>query len=148
MSSPFQVMPVGRNHLLTVLFFSFFFFGHARCRLRDLRSPTRDRNRVPAVKALSPNHSTAREFPTNGSWLQQFSISTTHTFVNWNSTIRKSCLFDPIYLFSYLVTSTRTHGYLFYLTLWVTHHSYYLFWCPDHPSHGHWRYFELTPASS
>ena len=31
--------------------------------LRDLSSPTRDQTQAPAVKALSPNHWTTREFP-------------------------------------------------------------------------------------
>ena len=37
-----------------------FFFGRA---LRDLSSPTRDWTQATAVKALNPNHWTAREFP-------------------------------------------------------------------------------------
>ena len=44
------------------LSFSFFFFA-TPCGLWDHSSPTRDRTWAPAVKALSPNHWTAREFP-------------------------------------------------------------------------------------
>ena len=42
----------------------FFFFLAAPWSLRDLSSLTRDRTRGMAVKALGPNHWTAREFPT------------------------------------------------------------------------------------
>ena len=40
-----------------------FFLLAAPHGLQDLSSPTRDQSQAPAVKALSPNHWTAREFP-------------------------------------------------------------------------------------
>ena len=43
-----------------ILFFIFLAMPHG---LWDLSSPTRDRTQAPAVKVLSPNHWTAREFP-------------------------------------------------------------------------------------
>ena len=44
----------------TLLFFLFFFWPRG---LRDHSSLTRDRTQATAVKALSPNHWKAREFP-------------------------------------------------------------------------------------
>ena len=46
-----------------VLFVCLFFFLAAQCSLWDLSSPTRDQTQALAVKARSPNHWTAREFP-------------------------------------------------------------------------------------
>ena len=45
-------------------FFIFIFFTRPHGLQDDLSSLTRDRSQVPTVKALSPNHWTAREFPT------------------------------------------------------------------------------------
>ena len=41
----------------------FFFFPATPYGLQDLSSPTRDQTQTLAVKAPSPNHWTAREFP-------------------------------------------------------------------------------------
>ena len=41
---------------------SSFFFSASLCGLQDLSSPSRDRTRALALKALSPNHWTTREF--------------------------------------------------------------------------------------
>ena len=38
-------------------------FGHILCGLQDLSSPIRDWTQATAVKALSPNHWTTKEFP-------------------------------------------------------------------------------------
>ena len=40
------------------------FFGHSAV-LQDLSFPTRDGTQAPAMKVLSPNHLTVREFPEN-----------------------------------------------------------------------------------
>ena len=48
----------------TCFHFFFLFFNLATPHgLWDLSSPTRDQTRAPAVKVLSPNHWTTREFP-------------------------------------------------------------------------------------
>ena len=49
--------------MLIVYFILFIYFLASLCGLRDLSSLTRDGTWALAVKALSPNHWTAREFP-------------------------------------------------------------------------------------
>ena len=53
-----------------VIFF-FFFFLAKPCSLWDLSSPTRDQLLAPAVKVLSPNPWTTREFPKSDFFLNQ-----------------------------------------------------------------------------
>ena len=37
-----------------------------------------------------------------------------YPFINWNSSVRKSCSFSAVGLFTYLFISVLAHGYLFY----------------------------------
>ena len=72
--------------------------------LQDLSSLTRDRTRAPAVKVLSPNHWTAREFPRTFSSPQNKTIS-----INSHSPFPFSCSpWQPV---------------VYCLSLWI-----YLFW--------------------
>ena len=59
--------------------FVFLFFLSVPCSLQDLSFLTRDGTQAPAVKALSPNHWTAREFP-----LYFYCASVCPTFGNFN----------------------------------------------------------------
>ena len=60
----FPLTSFGLSALCFSFFLSFFFFNLASPHsLWDLSSPTRDQTQAPAVKALSPNHRTTREFP-------------------------------------------------------------------------------------
>ena len=65
------------------------------------------------------------------------------TYIIWNYSIRGICLFS---LFSELLVSLWTHGYLFY-TLSHNPISFYLSFCSNYSSFDHWELFRKAPKS-
>lgn len=82
----------------------------------------------------------------SGSCLQQllpwcsnghFLFTSLLIFLNWNSSVKKSCPFSPVYLYQYGLGDI-------YFNLWVLIQYYsYLFYCSNCSSLGHWELFQV-----
>ena len=88
-------------------------------------SQARAQTHVPCVGRRILNHWATRETP---------------TFINWKSSVRKSCLFPPLICLSLLFISVRTPSY--YFILWVIIQYCYLFYCSNCSSFGRWEFFQ------
>ena len=97
-------------------FLSFFLLAMP-CSLQDLSSPTRERTQATAVKAPSPNHWTAREFPDCFCSLKIYGLNTgpLNFFLNGMGLM----LFNN-FLFFFFLNQVFKKIYI-YLFTWLSH---------------------------